>query len=317
MKLTSRVVICHDGTIVNETESIVLKMGIRRNRMPDSRERRVRTRQVELKCVVAPLDRDGHIQKVTNILLSTVIIMSDPPHRPSLKINAANHIATPIPPLLQQRMAAFANRTGAPPPTAADFNTKRTIDQAGDALRRANLASHPVLHPSQSFPRQKPTSLAAKRMKPDLNLASIDPKLVADDTSASFAGLGLGRPLDSVPKRSSLNLGTPFSNFSKIVYVVCSGSHPSFANFTSKSDTSGALNFEGKAILHASGVNFLNGKSFAIAMDDLILDEELGRGNYGTVKKVVHKPTKVAMAMKVIQSSFYLLSCFDLNFPRK
>jgi len=35
-------------------------------------------------------------------------------------------------------------------------------------------------------------------------------------------------------------------------------------------------------------------------MDDLILDEELGKGNYGTVKKVIHKPTKVAMAMKVL-----------------
>jgi mitogen-activated protein kinase kinase len=29
------------------------------------------------------------------------------------------------------------------------------------------------------------------------------------------------------------------------------------------------------------------------------LEEELGRGNYGTVKKVLHKPTNVTMAMKV------------------
>ena len=34
-------------------------------------------------------------------------------------------------------------------------------------------------------------------------------------------------------------------------------------------------------------------------MGQLQLDEELGKGNYGTVKKVLHKPTKVAMAMKV------------------
>jgi mitogen-activated protein kinase kinase len=65
------------------------------------------------------------------------------------------------------------------------------------------------------------------------------------------------------------------------------------------SDPSGALNFSGKAVLHASGVDFSNGSSFAINMDQLQLDEELGRGNYGTVKKVLHKPTKVAMAMKV------------------
>ena len=65
------------------------------------------------------------------------------------------------------------------------------------------------------------------------------------------------------------------------------------------SDPSGALNFNGKAVLHAQGVDFSNGSSFAINMDQLQLDEELGKGNYGTVKKVLHKPTKVAMAMKV------------------
>lgn len=64
-------------------------------------------------------------------------------------------------------------------------------------------------------------------------------------------------------------------------------------------DPSGALNFNGKAVLHAKGVDFSNGASFAINMTQLQLEEELGRGNYGTVKKVLHKPTKVYMAMKV------------------
>lgn len=34
-------------------------------------------------------------------------------------------------------------------------------------------------------------------------------------------------------------------------------------------------------------------------MSEFRLEEELGRGNYGTVKKVFHKPTNVVMAMKV------------------
>jgi mitogen-activated protein kinase kinase len=34
-------------------------------------------------------------------------------------------------------------------------------------------------------------------------------------------------------------------------------------------------------------------------MDQLVLEQELGRGNYGTVKKVLHRPTNVEMAMKV------------------
>jgi hypothetical protein len=65
------------------------------------------------------------------------------------------------------------------------------------------------------------------------------------------------------------------------------------------SDPSGALNFNGKAILHSSGVNFSNGSSFLINMDQLQLGEELGNGAYGTVKRVLHKPTNVVMAMKV------------------
>jgi hypothetical protein len=42
-------------------------------------------------------------------------------------------------------------------------------------------------------------------------------------------------------------------------------------------------------------------------MDQLQLDEELGKGNYGTVKKVLHKPTNVAMAMKVGHHLFPVL----------
>ena len=65
------------------------------------------------------------------------------------------------------------------------------------------------------------------------------------------------------------------------------------------SDPSGALNFNGKAVLHASGVDFSNGASFKINMAQLQLEDELGKGAYGTVKRVLHIPTKVQMAMKV------------------
>ena len=34
-------------------------------------------------------------------------------------------------------------------------------------------------------------------------------------------------------------------------------------------------------------------------MSQMELKEELGRGNYGTVKLVIHTPTNVQMAMKV------------------
>lgn len=51
--------------------------------------------------------------------------------------------------------------------------------------------------------------------------------------------------------------------------------------------------------MHKSGVEFRNGTKFQINMEDLELLDELGRGNYGTVRKVRHTRTKVEMAMKV------------------
>ncbi|ORZ11085.1 kinase-like domain-containing protein [Absidia repens] len=101
------------------------------------------------------------------------------------------------------------------------------------------------------------------------------------------------QPVTSTRARPKLNLAqmgvsikpteTPFSNLSKYV------------------DPSGKLNFGGKAIIHAEGVDFSNGNSFAIRMDDLVLEKELGHGQYGTVQRVYHKRTKVRMAMKEIR----------------
>ncbi|KAJ3187633.1 hypothetical protein HK101_009289 [Irineochytrium annulatum] len=74
-----------------------------------------------------------------------------------------------------------------------------------------------------------------------------------------------------------------------------------FANFSRYVDTSGKLNFSGKAVLHSDGVDFSNGSSYKISMGDLKLEEELGKGQYGVVQKVHHKPTNVFMAMKEIR----------------
>lgn len=63
----------------------------------------------------------------------------------------------------------------------------------------------------------------------------------------------------------------------------------------------GSLNFKGKAALHSNGIDFTNGTSFRIALEDMEPLGELGAGNYGTVTKVLHKPTNVVMAMKEIR----------------
>lgn len=74
-----------------------------------------------------------------------------------------------------------------------------------------------------------------------------------------------------------------------------------FSNFSNVVDTSGRLKFDGKAVLSASGVEFSSGTSFQINMDDLELLDELGKGAYGTVRKVRHTKTGVEMAMKEIR----------------
>ncbi|KAJ7045676.1 putative PBS2-tyrosine protein kinase [Mycena alexandri] len=201
--------------------------------------------------------------------------MPDPPRAPPKKaltsLLSARQNATPIPPGMQEKMAAFANSKRGHTPA---------LDATTAALQRTSLGGPidpPNLRPANSYPapaiaRPRGGGMMGRRKPLNFSLRDIE-----GAGGAAGAGLGAGRP-------SLRNDAAPaFSNFSKIV------------------DLSGALNFSGKAVLHADGVDFSNGASFQINMSQLQLDEELGKGNYGTVKKVLHRPTNVYMAMKEIQ----------------
>ncbi|VDC06980.1 unnamed protein product [Peniophora sp. CBMAI 1063] len=184
--------------------------------------------------------------------------------------------ATPIPPSLQAKMAAMANRAQQPP--------SANPDATAAALGRMQLGDRgPASAPAvPRMPSGRPGMGGLKRNKPGFKLSDITGE---DNSSAANAGLGAGAPSlnREWQPRKPVVTGTPFANFRKIV------------------DPSGALNFNGKAVLHASGVDFSNGASFSINMDQLQLEDELGKGAYGTVQRVLHKPTKVAMAMKEIR----------------
>ena len=67
-------------------------------------------------------------------------------------------------------------------------------------------------------------------------------------------------------------------------------------------DPSGSLKFR-KAVVTSQGVKFEDGASFDINMDEMDIVGELGKGNYGSVQQVFHRPTNIMMAMKV--------SCYD------
>jgi mitogen-activated protein kinase kinase len=143
------------------------------------------------------------------------------------------------------------------------------------------------------------SGMAARRNKPLFKLSDITGEQESGGGAAG-AGSAVGVPDETEwpPRRTVAVTSTPFANFGKIVYalLVMVELFPPHFFF---SDPSGALNFSGKAILHSSGVDFSNGSSFVINMDQLQLGEELGSGAYGTVKRVIHRPTNATMAMKV------------------
>ncbi|KAI8976855.1 kinase-like domain-containing protein [Pilobolus umbonatus] len=127
--------------------------------------------------------------------------------------------------------------------------------------------------------------MAGRSVLPPMSRTIPKPTLALPPMSRGRPGLGGRKPMMNLSQLglSSKPEQTPFANFSKYV------------------DPSGKLNFSGKAIIHADGVDFSNGNSFTIKMDDLILQEELGKGQYGTVQKVKHRVTNVTMAMKEIR----------------
>ncbi|KEP48436.1 putative PBS2-tyrosine kinase of the MAP kinase kinase family protein [Rhizoctonia solani 123E] len=191
-------------------------------------------------------------------------------------------MANRIPPSLQAKMAAVHSSPAVP----------GTSDVAGltSAFAQAGISGAASAPPTPAG-RGRGMALggiAARRRVHPGTIGDIDPTLGNKPPSGiggGPAGLAPGRPnLDPEPAKRPGQGSTPFSNFSKIV------------------DPSGVLRFGGgKAVIHSAGVDFSNGSSFKINMSEFRLDEELGRGNYGTVKKVYHRPTNVVMAMKEIR----------------
>lgn len=122
--------------------------------------------------------------------------------------------------------------------------------------------------------------LSERKNRPDFKLNLSD----TPTPSSSSADIALSDTSSEQNSPSNVKLQGLFANYSKYVDI-----------------KSGSLNFAGKASLNSEGVNFSSGLSFKISLDDLQFIEELGRGNYGTVSKVLHKPTGVLMAMKEVR----------------
>ncbi|KAI9022602.1 kinase-like domain-containing protein [Hyaloraphidium curvatum] len=112
-------------------------------------------------------------------------------------------------------------------------------------------------------------------------------------------------PVPRTPPASGLSMRNRAGNQKKPMSLSALGNGAPMANafrdFSRYVDPSGKLQFSGKAVIHADGVDFSGGKSYRINMSELAVLEELGKGQYGTVHKVRHEPTGVVMAMKEIR----------------
>lgn len=124
-------------------------------------------------------------------------------------------------------------------------------------------------------------------------LSSVVPQVKARGGQRSFGDkrkgkfeldlMGIG--LDLLPKEPAPEESGSFSSFEKYIDI-----------------KNGSLTFAGKASVHSNGVDFFgSAKSIQLSTNDILVQEELGHGNYGTVKKVVHRPTKVTLAMKEVR----------------
>ncbi|KAG1855698.1 hypothetical protein DFJ58DRAFT_348632 [Suillus subalutaceus] len=175
----------------------------------------------------------------------------------------------PIPPSLQAKMTAMLNRGSSASPGSAPLS----LDATTRALQHASIneSNHPILQSSHTYSASPGSSSAAtrargrgggvpaagRRNRPAFKLSDINPETGG---GAIGAGLGAGRPSLAEARRGPSSFDTPFSNFNRIVCVSLSFSSPVIMNqnqlLPSFSDPSGRLNFAGKAVLHAEGVDF-------------------------------------------------------------
>lgn len=84
------------------------------------------------------------------------------------------------------------------------------------------------------------------------------------------------KPPEEGEKKEETDSGSQFNKFSNIVNT-----------------QKGTLTFKDKAVLHGSGIDFSNGSTFSISLDEVDTMDELGKGNYGTVYKVRHARPKM------------------------
>lgn len=182
----------------------------------------------------------------------------------------------------QARLQAFQqSRTGVTSPSGG-LNGRSPMPSLGGGpfVRPSgphNWNSSPIL-PGGSAPKP---SLAQRRMNFPGGLPGTNPPPttpIGASASSPKGGMKRGNKPGSLTDQSSnegRGSGSQGSLFDK------------YSQFVDKE--TGSLKFAGKAVLHGKGVDFSSGSSFNMSLDEVQTLEELGKGNYGTVYKVIHR----------------------------
>ncbi|KAH3681548.1 hypothetical protein WICPIJ_007493 [Wickerhamomyces pijperi] len=213
-----------------------------------------------------------------------------PPLPPSVRKNVLPHNS-----IESLKKTRALNPPARPAPSLPNSDTTSTIQKpissAAQIPIRAPQKQSLSMRRGLKFPGGLPSlSEPAAQGQPNARSTNTDqPKLSLplSNSEPPQSKSSVSRLIDrkgKLPAQQSMQLKGLFANYSKYIDI-----------------KSGSLKFAGKLSLDSTGVDFSTGSSFRISSDELELIEEIGRGNYGTVSKVLHKPTGVTMAMKEVR----------------
>ncbi|KAH8908066.1 kinase-like protein [Coniochaeta sp. PMI_546] len=127
----------------------------------------------------------------------------------------------------------------------------------------------------KAFPRSAPVVPSLGRKAPSLS----------ERRAMKLGGLPGGSPGGNTPKLSDIQ----GSGGGQEQAINGEGRGSKLSDFKNYIDSEkGWITFDGAATITREGVNFANGATFSISLDQVEVLDELGKGNYGTVYKVRH-----------------------------
>lgn len=220
---------------------------------------------------------------------------SDASHPPSLRKTSNSAAPTMSASSAPLGPVNAARRPGPGPPRASNLNAEMQKRMRDLMISRQNAASsnlRPSLPGSQPNASTAPHVGGVTGASPTLaSPVANSPRMMSPRPGVGpTGGLAAKRGLKGPPMKLSDATKPPAEG--EAAQTTDTGSQ--FGKFANIVDTQkGTLTFKDKAVVHGSGIDFSNGTTFSISLDEVDTLDELGKGNYGTVFKVRHARPKM------------------------